>query len=221
MKRAIERIILAGLFFLSFSPAPLFSKVDKDASADEIVVEDTAAESAPQAADIDGLIVNIRNANTPEAALDACNGAIGQCKTYEDYEKLSEGIKKLRAARSYAYPDVLDYACAKTRIGEMAYLTKKNDIESGRIYMSVNEKYYNEALECLDKAALATRSKDLELDIYFLRFIIFKEMFQPEKVDAVFNEMVGKIALYSEDSAGKGAKLNETSKKVSDNGMGD
>ncbi|MBI5124203.1 MAG: hypothetical protein HZA72_02155, partial [Candidatus Omnitrophica bacterium] len=93
------------------------------------------------------------------------------------------------------------------RLDELASLSGKNDIESGRLYMSVNEKYYNEATEYLDKAAGLTKSKDLAIDIYFLRCLIFKEKFQPQAQEAVFNEMVNSISQYSVDPALNKKKL--------------
>jgi outer membrane protein assembly factor BamD (BamD/ComL family) len=87
--------------------------------------------------------------------------------------------------------------------------------------MSVSEKYYNDALTCLDKASLSTKSKDLNLNIYLLRFLIFKEMFQSEKVDAVFSEIVNKISTYSTETPKNIAKLNEVSQLFSNEGLGD
>ena len=141
----------------------------------------------------------------------------------DDYEKLAGDLKNLaEKQKDYQCPAALYYAIGMTRVGELSYLTKKDDIESGRIYMSVNEKYYNEALENLDRAqGLAEKNKDLLLDIYFLKFLIFKELFQPQKTDAVFSDMVNKIASYSDDKAQNIAKLNEVSKKFGDGGMAD
>jgi tetratricopeptide (TPR) repeat protein len=148
--------------------------------------------------------------------------AINACQSYDDYEKLASEIKKVNLRqRDPKYSDVLHYMCAKTRVKELSYLTKKNDIDAGRIYMSVSEKYYNEALACLDKASQATKSKDLNLDLYFLRFLIFKEMFQTEKVDAVFGEMIEMIASYTPDNSKNVSKLNELSQLFSDEGLGD
>lgn len=168
------------------------------------------------------LIAKLRDAKDVEEVASGYENAIAKCATYEDYEKIADDLKKFSARqKDYQFSDYLNYACAKTRLEELSYLTKKNDIESGRIYMSVNEKYYNEALESLDKALAATKSNSLEADVYLLKFIIFKESFQPQKVDAVFNEMVNKIATYSDDSAKNLAKLNEMSKKFSDKGFAD
>ena len=145
--------------------------------------------------------------------------AIQQCKTYDDYEKLCGELKDTAAGKSKDSADNLYYMIAKTRVEELSYLTKKNDIESGRIYMSVNEKYYNEAQDFLDKAAKVTKSKDLLLDIYLLKFSILKELLQQQKADEVFSAIADKISTYSNDKALNLAKLNEISKKMSDNGI--
>lgn len=170
----------------------------------------------------DNPISRIREANDRQLCLDACRDALGQCKTYDDYEKLSGELKDLvvkQPGRTCA--DVHYYMIGRTRVEELSYLTEKNDIESGRIYMSVNEKYYNEALENLDKAQQITKSKDLSLDIYFLKFCIFKELFQPQKTDAVFNEIANKIASYTGDKAKNLVKLDEVSRAFRDKGMAD
>lgn len=206
MKKMLAIISLSA-FILSMSPlgpSDIFSQ-DQDNQPPDVKLSEI-----------------LKNAKTEEEVKTSLDNAIGQCKEYEDYEKLAAQIKRMTSrAKDFKYPDILYYACAKNRIEELSYLTKKNDIESGRIYMSVNEKYYNSALECLDKAAEVTKSKDLQIELYFLRFIVFKEMFQPQQVDAVFNEMVNRIASYSEDSAKNLAKLNEMSREFSDKAMGD
>ena len=229
MKKIVALLILSVFFLLSLNVPFLFSQddtpKDKAASgpAEPIVVEDVASPepNKNETINIEEITAKIKEAKDLDNAINACDEAIKQCKTYEDYEKLVSGIRGIMALKDYKFPDVLDYCFGKTRVEELSYLTKKNDIESGRIYMSINEKYYNEALEYLDRADKITKSKDLDLDIYFLRFLIFKELFQPEKVDGVFNEMVNKIASYSEDSAKNIAKLNDLSKKFSDKLMGE
>lgn len=148
--------------------------------------------------------------------------AINACQSYDDYEKLASEIKKaLLRQKEPGYSDILHYMCAKTRVKELSYLTKKNDIDSGRTYMSVSEKYYTDALACLDKASQATKSKDLNLDIDFLKFLIFKEMFQAEKADEVFGEMIERIASYTPDTPKNVSKLNEISQLFGDEGLGD
>lgn len=212
MGKTVATAVLSALLLLvTIMPSALFSQ-DEDA-----IIPDSAARE-----NTDEFITKIKDAADAQSALLECEDAIAQCKTYEDYEKLSGEINKLISSqKDHAHQDVLNYASANLRVEELAYLTKKNDIDSGRIYMSVSEKYYNEALESLDKAALSTKSKDLEIDIYFLRFFIFKELFQSQKVDGIFNEIADKIASYSGDSSNNLAKLNEISKKFSGKGLAD
>jgi len=181
-----------------------------------------AQEAKDAVINIDELTLKIKEAEDYRTSIEACINAVKQCKTYDDYEKMAEALKDLAVKqRDYKYPASLYYTIAKTRVEELLYLAKKNDIESGRIYMSANEKYYNEALENLDKADQASKYKDLSLDISLLRFSIFKELFQQQKMDAVFNDIVDKISSYSEDKAQNIVKLNETSKKFGDKGMTD
>ena len=201
MKKILAVLVLAALFLPS------------------IVSADEARKAAASPTDP---FLRIKEAKDCKEALDACDSAIVECKSYEDYERVAQGLKDLIAKRKdYQCPPALHYAVGKTRVDELVYLTKKNDIESGRIYMSVNEKYYKEALEYLDSAEQASKSKDLLLETYLLKFLIFKELFQQEKVDAIFSEIVSRIASYTVDKAENLAKLNEMSKKFADSGMDD
>ena len=204
MKRRIAAVTLIVLLQTFFSASSLFSQEE----------EGVKAALSP--------IADINGAENWESALQKSDKAVNECRSYDDYEKLASEIKRagLRQANS-KYSDILHYMCAKNRIEELSYLTKKNDIDAGRIYMSVSEKYYNDALACLDKASQATKSKDLDLKIYFLRFLIFKEMFQAEKADAVFSEIVNRIASYTKDASGNISKLNEISQLFSDKALGD
>lgn len=231
LKKNTAGLILAAFLFclnttflFSQDEGPNPSTKGNETVSSEPIVPQAAIGSEPANAgriNTEEIIAKIKEANDAISALDACEGAIRQCKAFEDYEEMISEIKELSSIKGYAFQDVLDYAVGKARVEELSFLTKKNDIESGRIYMSVNEKYYNEALEYLDKAGKVTKSKDLGLGIYFLKFLIFKKIFQPQKVDGVFNEMVNKIGSYSEESAKNLAKLNEISGKLSDNGMSD
>lgn len=205
MRRSLAAVLLASslLVFLWRMPS-LFSQ-EEDIKAEVI---------SPVAA--------INGAKDWGGAMAESEKAINACQSYDDYEKLASEIKKaLLRQKEPKYSDILRYMCAKTRVRELSYLTKKNDIDAGRIYMSVSEKYYNDALACLDKASEVTKSKDLNLNIYFLRFLIFKEMFQAQKADAVFGEMIGRIASYTEDMPENVSKLNEVSQLFGDEGLGD
>lgn len=204
MKRSLATALLA-VSLLVFPGAPSLFSQEEDIKAEPV---------SPIAA--------VNSAENWDGALSESEKAIDACQSYDDFEKLASEIKKEELRQKEAkYPDILYYMCAKNRVKELSYLTKKNDIDAGRVYMSVSEKYYNDALDCLDKASQSTKSKDMELNINFLRLLIFKEMFQMEKVDAVFNEMVNKVASYTEDTSKNISKLNEISQFFSDEGLGE
>ena len=204
MRRRIAAFALTALLPVFFSASSLFSREEEGAEAPLSPIAD------------------INSAENRESALQRSEKAINECQSYDDYEKLASEIKRqiLRQPNS-EYSDILHYMCAKNRIEELSYLTKKNDIDAGRIYMSVSEKYYNDALACLDKASRAAKSRDLDLNICFLRFLIFKEMFRTEDADAIFSEMVNGIASYTRDASGNISKLNEISQLFSDKALGD
>mgnify|MGYP001585064207 CR=1 FL=1 len=204
MRRGLATILLAVSLLVFLGVPSLFSQ-EEDVKAE--VVSPVAA---------------INSAKDWDDARTESEKAINACQSYDDYEKLTSEIKKaVSRQKEPKYSDILYYMYAKTRVKELSYLTKKNDIDSGRIYMSVSEKCYNDALAYLDRASQATKSNDLNLNIYFLRFLIFKEMFQPEKVDSVFSEMIERIASYTEDTPKNVLKLNEVSQFFSDEGLGD
>lgn len=181
-----------------------------------------AQEAKDAVVNIDEILLKVKEAKDCRSSIEACKNAIEQCKTYDDYEKMADALKNIIAKqKDHVCPASLYYAVAKTRVEELLYLTAKNDIESGRIYMSSNEKYYNEALENLDNAVQASKSKDLALEAAMLRFLVYKELFQQQKMDEVFNDIVEKISAYSEDKALNIAKLNELAEKLSGKGMAD
>ena len=205
MRRSPVAVLLIASLIVFLGAPSLFSQE-----------EDTKAETLSP-------IAAINSAKDWDGARTESEKAINACQSYDDYEKLASEIKKadLKTIKELKYSDILHYMCAKTRVKELSYLTKKNDIDSGRIYMSVSEKYYNDALACLDKASQVTKSKDLSLNVCFLRFLILKEMFQTEKMDAVFSEMIERIASYTPSVPKNVSKLNEVSQLFSDEGLGD
>jgi len=204
MKRRVAAVTLIVLLPVFFSASPLFSQKEESAKA------------------LLSSVANINSSESWESALQKSEKAINECRSYDDYEKLASEIKRHNSRQANSkYSDILHYMCAKNRIEELSYLTKKNDVDAGRIYMSVSEKYYNDALACLDKAFQATKSKDLILNIYFLKFLIFKEMFRAEDADAIFGEIADKIASYANDASGNISKLNEISRLFSDKALGD
>lgn len=205
MNKTVLRMVLAVLFLLNAGTATLL-----------------CAQTEEKGKEAAGDILRIKEAADWDGAMAACAEAIDRCRSYVEYEKLSDEIKKLiEKQKGYKYPDVLRYAYAKARVKELSNLAEKNDIDAGRIYMSVNEKYYNEALASLDEAAKLTSSRDLAIDAYFLKFLIFKELFQHEKMDSVFNEMIDAIKDYSPDINQSIAKLSDVSQRLTDSGLAD
>lgn len=181
-----------------------------------------AQESTSQSNDIEAIIAKIKQSQDCESCAKICREALESSKTYEDYEKLAASLKDfIDKHNDYQCPAAIYFAIGKTRVEGLNYLARKNDIESGRIYMSVNERSYNEALDSLEKGEKASANKDTSLDISLLRLHIFKELFQIQKADLCFDDIIGKIASYSEDKNKNIAKLNEISKKLADEGMND
>ena len=85
--------------------------------------------------------------------------------------------------------------------------------------MSVNENYRNEALDYLDKALKNSKSKDLMLDAYLLKFLATKEEFQPQAAEAFLDDMAAKIATYSNDSALNERQLTRMAEEFAGNGL--
>ncbi|MBU1038351.1 MAG: hypothetical protein KJ994_04805 [Candidatus Omnitrophica bacterium] len=149
----------------------------------------------------DGIIQDINAATDAEALRVLIEEAFSETGTYENYEKfIADAQAALAGEPTFNNSDYLNYAMARARIDQLSALSKNNDIEAGRLYMSVNDKYFSEAMNYLDKAGLSTASRGLVIDANLLRFIIFKEKFQPEKSDAIFDLIAGLIAKYSDDA---------------------
>jgi tetratricopeptide (TPR) repeat protein len=131
-------------------------------------------------------------------AMKVCDRLISGCKTYDDYENLVSDLKAEadKKKSGFKYNDLLQYAVGKARLAELKDLASKNDIESGRLYMSVNDKYYNEALDYLNRAASSTGSQMLRLNSYAESYSALKERFQTEKAEAVFNEILASLLSY-------------------------
>lgn len=154
--------------------------------------------------------------------LNTLEDKLQNCNTYDDYGKyISELKDKLAKDPGRKDADILYYAIARARVEELAYLAEQNDIESARIYMRVNDEYFNEALTYLDKASQVTKSKELMLDINFLRFLIFKNRFQSQRAEALFNDIVNKITTFSEDHALNKIQLDRISQKFDKKGLRD
>ena len=147
--------------------------------------------------------------------------AISGCAAYDDYEALVSKLKDMAGQAGVKNRDVLYYAVGKARFEQLKFLSEINDIESGRLYISVADKYYEEALDYLNKGILITASKDLTLDIDFLKILIFKERFQPQKAKESFDHMVSVLLKYSEDKKASLAELQKMSDKFNKAGFAD
>ncbi len=138
-----------------------------------------------------------------------------QSQTYEDYEKRTEAIKtEINKNPNTENVDRLYYEIAEARLEELAILAKKNDIESVRLYMKVNDEYFNEAILYLDRTQKNTTSKSVILDVYTLKFLIAKERFQPEVAVAMFNEIAKSLAAFSKDPSINKDELTRISEKL-------
>ncbi len=143
-------------------------------------------------------------------------------RDFDDYEKYILKIKeKIEKYPEIQNIDELYYTIAETRLEQLESLAKKNDIESTRLYMKVNEEYFNEAITYLDETQRITKSKELILNIYFLKFLIAKDKFQPGRAAALFNEITGKIATYSDNHPINKIQLDRISDRFTQKGLED
>jgi TolA-binding protein len=168
--------------------------------ADNQTPEGSTAEKAA-AVKFDEELSRMIHADSDAVIIKIAEEAVAKCKAYDDFEKFASGLKNMTAERpGFSHIAALYYAIAKTRMDELSYLSQKNDIESGRLYMSVNDSYRNEALAYLEKALNSSKSKDLILDAYLLKFLATKDEFQPQAAEAFLDDMATKISKYSDDS---------------------
>ncbi|MFH1190295.1 MAG: hypothetical protein V1682_06350 [Candidatus Omnitrophota bacterium] len=167
-----------------------------------------------------GIIPEINASTDPEALRNLIDTDFsGECP-YENYEKfIADAQAALSSGQAVNNKDHLYHAMARARFDQLSSLSKKNDIESGRLYMSVNDRYFSEALEYLDKAASPAGSKGLAIDNDLLRFMIFKEKFQPQKSDAVFDMIAGLIAKYSDDPEANKRELENVFERLKKLGL--
>ncbi|UCD55685.1 MAG: tetratricopeptide repeat protein [Candidatus Omnitrophota bacterium] len=154
--------------------------------------------------------------------LEALENGLSKCRTYDDYEKYAEEIKEKMAEDPAAVDiGVLYYIIAKIRVEQLALLAKKNDVESVRLYMKVENIYYNQALTYLEDASRVATSKEFNLDILFLKFLICKEKFAAGKEGILFNEIADKIAAFSDSHAANKRELDRISGKFEEKGLSD
>ncbi len=155
----------------------------------------------PPPCKFDGIIQDIDASTDTETLRDLIDDAFSETCAYENYEKfVADAQAALAGDAAFNNRDYLNYAIARARLDQLSSLSRSNDIESGRLYMSVNDKYFSEAMDCLDKAGSSTGSKSLAIDNNLLRFMVFKEKFQPQKSDAILDLIAGLIAKYSDDA---------------------
>jgi TolA-binding protein len=194
------------------------------AGHDLFAADETSASESAQAPSVsfDEEISLIAQADSEAVVLKVAEESGAKCGACQDFSKFASALKKFASGKpDFKYMDALYYAIAKARINELSCLSQRNDIESGRLYMSVSEGYRSEALEYLDKAMKNSKSKDLMLDAYILKFLVTKEEFQPQASAAFLEDIASKIATYSDDNSLNRRQLARVSDEFSNNGLGD
>lgn len=162
-----------------------------------------------------GIIQDINASTDAEALRGLIEEAFSETCAYENYEKfIADAQAALAGELAFNNSDYLNYAMARARLDQLSSLSKNNDIEAGRLYMSVNDKYFSEAMGYLDKASSLTTSKGLAIDANLLRFMVFKEKFQPVKSDAILDLVAGLIAKYSDDAEVNKKELENVFEKL-------
>ena len=179
-----------------------------------------ARQDKPAAAGADFTDVSARISQGSQAdALKTAENALSGCKTYDDYEAFVTGIAKTLQGQAAKNPDILYLAAAKARLEQLAILSASNDIQAGRLYMSVSERYYNEASDYLEKCAAVTTSKDLPVEADILKFRIAAEKFQSDKLDSLLDRIAGRLVSYSDNPALNNEKLDQAAETLSRMGM--
>lgn len=156
---------------------------------------------------------------SPADALKLAEGALANCKTYDDYERLMAELNKTIQAQQAKNLDAIYYTAAKARLAELALLSASNDIQAGRLYMSVSEQYYNDASDYIEKAAGITTSKDLAVDLDILKFRIAAEKFQSDKLDGLLDQIAVRIIAYSNNPAMNNEKLTRATETLEKMGL--
>ncbi|MBN2453134.1 MAG: tetratricopeptide repeat protein [Candidatus Omnitrophica bacterium] len=145
--------------------------------------------------------------------------SFSDCCAFENYDKfVAEGNAALQKPE-FNNKDYLNYAIAKARLDQLSCLSKSNEIEAGRLYMSVNDKYFAEAIEHLDKVPAMTQSKSLVIDNNVLKFIVFREKLQPQKADAMLDAVALQISKYNDDRKICREELARVSEDLNDMGL--
>ncbi|MFA6321477.1 MAG: tetratricopeptide repeat protein [Candidatus Omnitrophota bacterium] len=208
------------LILVLMSCASVFSYSPSFADENAPSVEPVQAEAQPVKFDDEISLIN--RADSDAAIIKITEEAIAKCNVPDDFERFASSIKNIISEKpGFKYTEALYYAIAKARLDELAFLSQKNDIDSGRLYMMLNERYRIEASEYIDKALAASKSKDLMLDVYFLKFLVTKEEFQQQKTDELLNEIAEKIAKYSNDSALNKSRIVKMAEQFTGKGFSD
>jgi tetratricopeptide (TPR) repeat protein len=191
----MNKITAVALVFLALAAATVMAAAQDEG---QTPATGTAAVKAPNyTLDHSAIMAELAAAQDEAAALAVIKGTCSECRTYDDYEKLVSGIKEMAQSSSAKNVDALYYGLGRFRIEQLTCLSRSTDLESGRLYTQVNDPYYTEALQYLDKAASSTKSKSLIADINLMKFVVFKDKLQPEKADAVLEGMASDIASFS------------------------
>jgi len=199
--RMTDSAVAVIIFSLcAFAPCASAAAQDEGSpQAGSAAPSDAAAGRAPNyTLDFTGIMSRLSAAKDGEAALGVIKETCSECRTYDDYEKLASDLKSMTQDASAGNKDVLYYGLGRIRIEQLLCLSRSTDLEAGRLYTSVNDRYYSEALQYLDRAA-TTASKSLIIDVNLLKFLVFKEKFQSEKSDAILDGIAAAIAQYSGD----------------------
>lgn len=152
-------------------------------------------------------------------ALKIAEEAVSSCKVYDDYERLASELKKASQDQVVKNLDAIYYAMAKARLDQLAVLSQSNDLQAGRLYMSVSDQYYNEAAEYIEKAGAIAGSNDIAIDLDVLRFLIAKEKFQTEKADELLDRIAQDIFSYSDKMSANNEKLSQVADRLSSRGL--
>lgn len=215
----MKRLILLALVGFSFFALSIATASDEETG--EMAAQALKHAAEAPSVNFDEELLRIARADSDAAIMKVSEEAASRCGACEDFGKFANGVKKVISDKpNFKYISALYYVVAKARLDELACLSSKGDIESGRLYMSLNDEYRNEANECLDKALKDAKSKDLMLDISFLKFLATKEEFQSQKIEEFLNDMADKIAKYSDDAALNKRQLDRMSDEFISKGFG-
>ncbi|MCX5679011.1 MAG: hypothetical protein NTY76_07925 [Candidatus Omnitrophica bacterium] len=209
-----KSITIAVLAFVLTAALAFSAAYSQEEPKEDLTATDAQKKVIPPCK-CNGIIQDIISSKDEAALRNLIEDAFSEHCSYENYEKfVADARTALAGGAEVNNKDYLNYAIALARIDQLSALSKDNDIEAGRLYMSVSDKYFNEAIECLDTVGTSTRSKGLAIDNNLLKFLVFKEKFQPQKSDAVFDLIASQIAKYSDDAKANKNELENIFEKL-------